>query len=245
MSGPPRRGAVAAPRAPAALRVFVAPRLPLRAASMDQAASPLAGGAQVRAGGASYRARGLYCGSRSRRGAARSADSTDRSDAARLDTGAGRGCASDNAWHGAGQCGHAGCRTGRPLALRQPAPADGVSWAGAIRAFQRRQHQTRRPHQGRQQRGPPTADRGGLDLPLPSPGQPRVAAPPRRAAEADPRDRLEGHSSDCARAIASSPAPASPPMPSPPRSPASWQALFGPSPRTCRRRRADRSTRAR
>ena len=43
-------------RAPAALGVFVAPRLPLRAAGMDQAASPLAGGAQVRAGGASHRA---------------------------------------------------------------------------------------------------------------------------------------------------------------------------------------------
>ena len=47
-----------------------------------------------------------------------------------------------------------------------------LSWAGAIGAFERCEYQTRRPYQGRQQRGPPAADRGGLDLPLPSPGQP-------------------------------------------------------------------------
>ena len=51
------------------------------------------------------------------------------------------------------------------------------------------------------------------------------------------------HSSDCARAIASSRAPASPPMSSPPRSPASWPALCGPSLGACRRRRADRASR--
>jgi transposase len=53
------------------------------------------------------------------------------------------------------------------------------------------EHSTRRPHQGRQQGRSSAADRGGLVLPLPSPGQPRVAAPAGGAAEADPRDRLE------------------------------------------------------
>jgi transposase len=40
--------------------------------------------------------------------------------------------------------------------------------------------------------GPPAADRGILDLPLPGAGQPRVVAPAGGAAQADPRDRLEG-----------------------------------------------------
>ena len=38
-------------------------------------------------------------------------------------------------------------RTGRSVALCQPAPADGLSRAGAVRAFERCQHQARRPHQ--------------------------------------------------------------------------------------------------
>ena len=38
---------------------------------------------------------------------------------------------------------------GEPLALCQSAPADGLSRTGAVRAFQRRQRQTRRHHQGR------------------------------------------------------------------------------------------------
>jgi transposase len=92
---------------------------------------------------------------------------------------------------GAGQCGNPDRRTGRPVALRQCASADGISRSGAIRAFERNQRQTRRPHQGRQQGRSSAADRGGLVLPLPSPGQPRVAAPAGGAAEADPRDRLE------------------------------------------------------
>src|SRR5262249_54516439 len=62
----------------------------------------------------------------------------------------------------------------------------GLSRVGAIRAFEWCQHQTRRPHQGRQQRGPPAADRGGLDLPLPGSGQLRVAAAAEGAAQADP-----------------------------------------------------------
>jgi transposase len=36
----------------------------------------------------------------------------------------------------AGQCGNADRRTGRPLALRQPTPADGLSRSGAVRVFQ-------------------------------------------------------------------------------------------------------------
>jgi hypothetical protein len=42
-------------------------------------------------------------------------------------------------------------------------------------------------------------DRGGLVLPLPGAGQSRVAAPARGTAQADPRDRLEGAASACAR----------------------------------------------
>ena len=63
-------------------------------------------------------------------------------------------------------------RIGRPLALRQPAPVDGLSRAGAVRAFERNEHQTRRSYQGRQQCHPPAADRGRLVLPLPGTGQP-------------------------------------------------------------------------
>ena len=101
---------------------------------------------------------------------------------------------------------------------------------GAVRAFERRQHQARRHHQSRQQRSSPAADRGGAVLPLPGPGQPRPAAATGGTTQADPRDRLEGHRFGCVPAIASSPGPASPPMSSPPRSPANWWDLSGPSP---------------
>src|SRR5712691_9760150 len=57
-----RCGVQPAPGAPAALRVFAAPGLPLWPTGLDQAASPLAGGSQVRPGGASYRARRLHRG---------------------------------------------------------------------------------------------------------------------------------------------------------------------------------------
>jgi len=98
--------------------------LPLPAAGLDQAASPLARGSQVRAGGAhivleDYVQAVEACG-----GAARSADGADRGDAAGLVAGAGRGGAANDARHGLGQCGDADCRTGRPLALCQSAPAD-------------------------------------------------------------------------------------------------------------------------
>jgi hypothetical protein len=66
-----------------------------------------------------------------------------------------------------------------------------ITYLGAIGAFERCQRQTRGSHQGRQQRRSSAADRGGLVLPLPGPGQPRVAAPAGGAAEADPQDRLE------------------------------------------------------
>ena len=74
---------------------------------MDQTASPPGSSPWTkgsRLAALKYRAGGLHCGSRNRRGAARSADRTDRSDAARLDTGSGRGGAADIARHGAGQC---------------------------------------------------------------------------------------------------------------------------------------------
>ena len=124
------------------------------------------------------------------------------------------------------------------LALRQSAPAEGLSWAGAIGAFERCERQTRRPHQGRQQHGSPAADRGRLVLPFPGPGQPRVAASAGGAAQADPRSPGR-RSCGCARAIASSLAAASRPMSSPPRSPVSWRASSGPSPGACRWRQAE------
>src|SRR6202011_4365991 len=55
--------------------------------------------------------------------------------------GSGRAGAADDARHGAGQCRHTDRRTGRPLALYQSAPADGLSRAGAVRAFERCQRQ--------------------------------------------------------------------------------------------------------
>ena len=65
-------------------------------------------------------------GGRSRRGPARSTDGADRGDAAGLDAGPGRGSVANDARHGLGQCGNADCRTGRPLALCQSAPVDGL-----------------------------------------------------------------------------------------------------------------------
>src|SRR5712691_5889870 len=61
-AGAARCGAQAATGAPAALRIFAAPGLPLWPTGLDQAASPLVGGSQVRPGGASYRARRLHRG---------------------------------------------------------------------------------------------------------------------------------------------------------------------------------------
>jgi hypothetical protein len=109
-----------------------------------------------------------------------------RGDAAELDAGPRRGGAADNARHGAGQCGDADRRTGRSLALRQSAPAHGLSRAGAVRTFQRCQRQTWRHHQGRQRSGPPVVDRGGVELPFPGPDQPQAAAAAGEATQADP-----------------------------------------------------------
>jgi transposase len=49
-------------RAPAALRVSAAPGLPLWASGMDQVASAVVGGSELRPGGASHCARGLHSG---------------------------------------------------------------------------------------------------------------------------------------------------------------------------------------
>ncbi len=67
-------------------------------------------------------------------------------------------------------------------------PRQLMAYLGLVpsRTFERRQHQTWRPHQSRQQRRTPAADRGGVVLPLPSAGQPRVAAAPGRPAQTDP-----------------------------------------------------------
>ena len=63
-----------------------------------------------------------------------------------------------------------------------------------VRTFERRQRQTWRHHQGRQRSRSPAVDRSGLELPLPGPAQPRVAAAAGEPAQADPRHRLEGAS---------------------------------------------------
>src|SRR6266403_3269880 len=124
-------------RAPAALRVLAASWMPLWPAGLDQAASPVAGRAQVRAGGPSHRAGRLRCGGRGRRGAAQPADGADRGNAAGLDIGSRGGGIADNAGHGAGQCGELDRRTGRSLAFCQSTPADGLSRAGAVRTLER------------------------------------------------------------------------------------------------------------
>jgi len=46
---------------------------------------------------------------------------------------------------------------------------------------------------------PPAVDRGGMELPLPGPAQPRVAVAAGGPAQADPRHPLEGASAVCAR----------------------------------------------
>ena len=79
-------------------------------------------------------------------------------------------------------------------------------------------------------RRPPAADRGGLELPFPGPGQPRVAAAPGAPAQADPRHRLEGAAAVVRALSQARPRPASRPMSSPPRSPANCRASSGPSP---------------
>src|SRR5438132_785747 len=61
--------------------------MPLWPTGLDQAASPVAGRAQVRAGGPSHRAGRLHCGGRGRRGAAQPADGADRGNAAGRDIG--------------------------------------------------------------------------------------------------------------------------------------------------------------
>ena len=77
--------------------VFAPPGLPLRRGNLDQAASPLAGGSQVRAGDA-YRlcARRSHLGGRSCRGSTQPADGASR-DAAGLDVGPGGRGAANNA----------------------------------------------------------------------------------------------------------------------------------------------------
>jgi transposase len=70
-------------------------------------------------------------------------------------------------------------------------PRQLMAYLGVVPSDERRQRQTRRHHQNWQQRGPPAADRGGLDLPLPGAAQPRVAAAAGEPAPGNPRDRLE------------------------------------------------------
>jgi len=81
-TGTARRGAQPAPGAPASSPDFCCVRAALWPAGLDQAASPLAGRAQLRAGGASYRARGHIAAVEARRRPGQSADGADRGDAA-------------------------------------------------------------------------------------------------------------------------------------------------------------------
>src|SRR4051794_32179434 len=117
-------------------------RGPLWPAGPDAAASPLACRSQIRAAGAPPRARRLHSGYRSCPNPSRPVDGADRGDADGLDARAGCGGAADDARHSICQCGDAGRRTWRPLALYQSTPSHGLSRAGAIRVFERCQRQT-------------------------------------------------------------------------------------------------------
>jgi hypothetical protein len=180
-------------RAPAAFGLPVAAGLPLRAAGLDQTASPLAGGSQVRAGGASPRARGLPPSGRSRRSAAR-----DRLTA--------QIAALPPDWTLAPVV--AARQTMRGMALVNAAtliaelgdlsrfanPRQLMAYLGLVPSEHSSGASVRRGGltQGRQQRRPPAVDRSGVELLLPGAGQPRVVAAPGEPAQADPRDRLEG-----------------------------------------------------
>ena len=82
--------------------------------------------------------------------------------------------------------------TRRHPALRQSTPAHGVSGLGAVRALQRRHAAPRRHHQGRERRGAAHADRGGLELPVSGPDQPRAVAETGASGQADPRHGRDG-----------------------------------------------------
>ena len=153
-----------------------------------------------------------------------------RGGAAGLVPGTGGAGVAGPARHGAGRGGDTGRRTWRHHPLRQSTAADGLSRAGPVRAFERRDPAPGRDHQGREWRGTPHADRGGLELPLPGPDQPRACCCARRAwpsrSATPPGRRRTG----CVGATASSPGPGSRRTSSPPRSPANWRASSGPSP---------------
>jgi transposase len=74
----------------------------------------------------------------------------------------------------------------------QSAPAHGVSRSGSVRAFQRQHAASGRHYQGRQWRGTTGADRGRVELSVPSPDQPRAAAAAGEPGQTDPRHRVEG-----------------------------------------------------
>ena len=111
-------------------------------------------------------------------GPARSAGGQYRGGAAGLVPGTGGVGAAGPARHGTGRGGDAGRRTRRHYPLYQSTAVDGLSRTGSVRAFQRRHAAPGRDHQGWERLGPPHADRGGLELPVPGPDQPRAAAAP-------------------------------------------------------------------
>ena len=88
--------------------------------------------------------------------------------------------------------GHLRGRDRRCAPLRDPASADGLSRPGALGALDWRAGPARSHHQGRQSTSSKGADRGRLDLPLPSSPEPAFASQTGEPADSRPGDRLEG-----------------------------------------------------
>ena len=82
--------------------------------------------------------------------------------------------AASAARHGDGGGNDIGGGTWRHHPLCQTKPAHGVSRPGSIRAFQWQHAASGRDYQGRQRCGATSADRGGLELSVPGPDQPRA-----------------------------------------------------------------------
>jgi len=113
--------------------------------------------------------------------------------------------------------------------LRQPAPVDGVPWPHPLRAFDRRDRSTWRPHARGQSARPTRARRRRLDLPLSSPCQRDPAAPARGTAERPSATSPGRPRFGSAPGTVASPPPARRRRWSLPQSLAKWLRSFGPS----------------
>jgi hypothetical protein len=191
-------------------RGFCCAGLPLRAAGLDQVASPVARGSALRSGSASYVIADYV---QAVEAAEARRDRLTAQIEAMLPDGALAPvvAALQTMRHGIGQCGNTDRRTGRPLALRQSAPAHGLSRAGAVRAFQR--CECRRG--GLTKAGNSAARRlliGRRGSTASRPGSAVSCCSGKRDSPSRSARSPGRRSFGCARAIASSPAPANRPM---------------------------------